>query len=550
MCNKAVTKFTNMYMKVLKIASFSVMILLFAIVFYAFRASRVNPYPDEKFEGTLPSYTEVALPFSHQYNGDRFLPVMASAIIDIDADGVPELFLGGGENQSDALFRFENGNFRNIGESYGLAMKSDATYGAQVVDVDSDGRTDLIVARDSGTYFYLNRGGKFEQHKFDSFVTARERVISFGLTDLNRDGKVDLFAAVYLARAEMKGQTIFNEEGYGGTSRLLLNTGDLKFQDITAASGLLKTHNTFSGIFVDVDGDFEQDLVVAQDTGHVVTWKNLGSLKFKEMPNPMSRDFGYPMGIAAGDFDNDGQVDFYFSNVGTTLPDFLGRGDLRPDQPYRRSLLLMKNLGNFQFEDVSDATRTANYEFSWGVLMRDLNLDGLQDILIAENYVDFPLHKLFKLPGRILMQNQVGKFASVEKRLGLENREAEITPLVADFNRDGIPDIIRVNLGSTSRAFLSASNGNFDSLAVKLPDSAKILGTKVILNFLSGKKITNFIVAGEGLGSDQSREILFGRFVNDKPTSLDIVLPSGRTKTFLIREGESQYSYSEAALGL
>ncbi len=537
-------------MRFLKIAIFSVSILLFAVLFYAFRASRVNPYPDDRFDGPLPAYTEAVLPFSHQYNGDRFLPMMASAVIDVDADGIPELFIGGGENQADALFRFENGRFRDISGALGLTAKADATYGAQVVDVDNDGRTDLVVARDSGTYFYLNRGGKFELRKFDSFISARERVLSFGLADLNQDGKVDLYAAVYLARAEMKGQTIFNEEGYGGTSRLLLNIGNLEFQDITEAAGLLRTHNTFTGIFADVDGDFQQDLIVAQDTGHVMTWKNLGGLKFREMPNPMSLAFGYPMGIAAGDFDNDGEIDFYFSNVGTTVPDFLGRGDLRPGQPYRRSLLLMKNLGNFRFEDVSDVTRTANYEFSWGVLMRDLNLDGLQDILIAENYIDFPLHRLFKLPGRILLQTPAGKFASVEKRMAMENRAAEITPLVADFNRDGVPDIVRVNLGSKSRAFISTDNKDFRSIAVKLPDTVAVLGTKVILHFSSGRRITNFVIAGEGLGSDQSREILFGLFANDLAKSLEIILPSGQKKIFAVGAGQSRYTFSSSNLGL
>lgn len=537
-------------MKFVKITAVSLLLLILTLLLYAYRASRVNPYADEVFTGNLPSFKETDLEFVHRYNSDKFLPVMASAIIDVDADGIPELFLGGGENQADALFRYEAGAFKNIGASYGLAPKPDATYGSQVVDVDNDGRTDLVVARDSGTYFYLNRSGKFIIQKFDAFVSTRERVLSFGLTDLNRDGQVDLFAAVYLARAEMKGQTIFNEAGYGGTSRLLLNTGDFRFMDITESAGMLQTHNTFSGIFADVDGDNLPDLVVAQDTGHVVTWRNLGGLKFREMPNPLSEAYGYPMGIAAGDFDNDGRIDFYFSNVGTTLPDFMGRGDLRPEQPYRKSLLLMKNLGNFRLEDASEQIKTANYEFSWGVVMRDLNLDGLQDILIAENYVDFPLHWLFKLPGRVLLQNTTGRFAATENQIGLVNRAAEITPLIADFNRDGIPDVIRVNLAGKSRAFISTGKPVENSVSVKLPETADMLGTHGILTFRSGRQIHNYVISGEGLGSDQSHEMFFGAFANDAPVSLEILLPSGKRRRIALQSDRKFYSITKAELGI
>ncbi len=68
------------------------------------------------------------------------------------------------------------------------------------------------------------------------------------------------------------------------------------------------------------DGDL--DLVIAQDTGQVRTWKNTGQ-RFELVDNPNSNFYSYPMGIAVADYDNNGLVDFFFSNVGTTPPHFV-----------------------------------------------------------------------------------------------------------------------------------------------------------------------------------------------------------------------------------
>ena len=88
------------------------------------------------------------------------------------------------------------------------------------------------------------------------------------------------------------------------------------------SSGLFYDHNTFMGIFIDIDNDSLEDLVVAHDTGHVKTWKNLGNNKFKDMPNPNSNQYSYPMGIAVTDLGNDGDSDFF-------ILDTRGESDVR-----------------------------------------------------------------------------------------------------------------------------------------------------------------------------------------------------------------------------
>src|SRR5207248_1621804 len=138
--------------------------------------------------------------------------------------------------------------------------------------------------------------------------------------------------------------------------------------------------------------------------------------------------------------------DLVFSNVGSTPPVFLARGDLKPEQVFSSKTFLFRNEGDFKFTEVGPAAKVADYEFGWGLVFRDFNLDGLQDIALAQSYIGFPPHKLFRLPCRLLIQRPDHTFAAAEKAAGVENRYYAISPLVADLNQDGYPDLIYANL--------------------------------------------------------------------------------------------------------
>jgi len=126
------------------------------------------------------------------------------------------------------------------------------------------------------------------------------------------------------------------------------------------------------------------------------TGEAVGEVKFTNVENPNSNQYGYPMGNAIGDYDNDGLVDLAFSNVGNMGPlmNRIVRGDLTPDQVYNPDIIVFKNEGDFTFTDTAKETNLADYEFSWGMLFEDFNADGLQDLIISENYVQLPYNHL------------------------------------------------------------------------------------------------------------------------------------------------------------
>lgn len=459
----------------------------------------------------IPTFDTVDIPYDQSHDNNTTLPFAASGVIDIDGDGVEELFLGGSRSQPDGLFRFKDGNFVEVSDSGISKENGEASHGSTVLDVDKDGDDDLLVARSDGIWLHLNAGGTFSNQKLDVTMPENTTALGVGVADINRDGHFDMYVGGYIRKDRVEGQNIFNRSGYGGTSQMFLNNGDNTFKNITKESGLEYTHNTFFGIFIDVDEDSFEDLVVVHDTGQVRTWKNNGDLTFTNMPNPNSNFNSYPMGIAVGDYDNDGLVDFFFSNVGTTPPNFMIRGDTTDDQTTYWKWLLFKNEGNFTFSDQAEKAKLADYEFSWGAVFEDMNLDGREDLIVSENYIGLPFHnfEFLRSPGRLMIQNKNGEFAARGAEAGVVNKRYSIAPVTADFNGDGRPDVVHVNIAGRSQAFLSKPGGG-TSLKVKLHNQIESIGAKITVTTAGGKTYSKWFIRGEGLSSDSSPILIFG----------------------------------------
>ena len=548
-------------MKKVLLVLLGIIVLAIAAALYYFSSDATNPYSDVawgRFSGDcettqlpvedygkdfpscdysvseteIPTFTDFPFPFSNVFDNTKSLPLMASALIDVDNDGVDEVFMGGGVTQEDALFKYTESGFVDISDEVNLPKKegTSTTLGAVSFDLDKDGNNDLLLTGDYGIYWYKNTGGQFVKQKIEAPLNEKSVAATLTIADYDKDGHPDLFLAAYIKLEKMEGQTIFADKEYGASSLLLKNNGDHTFTDVTAETGLTYIHNTFQGVFVDMNNDSWLDLVVAYDTGEARTYKNNGNGTFSIAPNPLTGRYAYPMGIAVGDYNNDGFVDFFFSNTGTSVPEFLARGDLAKEDDFTSKWILFRNDGDFKFTDVATETNVADFEFSWGALFQDFNLDGQQDLVVAENYVDFPPHKLFKLPCRFLLQRPDGTFSAVEEQAGTINKNYAITPITSDFNQDGYPDLIYTNLNGPVKAFINKGGANH-YLGVRFPETSEYVGTAVLATTDTGQRICEVYVIGEGLGSDQTNTLTLGLGATTSVKSLEIMYPSGERKT-------------------
>lgn len=481
-------------------------------------------------EAEIPVFSTIDFPFENEFDNTKSLPLMASALIDLDNDGVDEVFVGGGINQQDAIFRYTASGFVNISAELKLPNKPEGTttLGASSFDLDKDGNTDLLLSGDYGLLWYRNTDNGFESQAIAVVLDEKSTAATTTIADYNQDGHADIFLSAYIPLDKMEGQTIFKDDSYGASSVLLQNNGDNTFSDVTQESGLAYIHNTFQGIFVDIDNDGLLDLVVAYDTGEARTYKNTDGNHFKLMPNPLTGKYAYPMGIAVGDYNNDGWIDFFFSNTGSSVPTFLARGDLTETDEFNGKWILFRNDGDFQFTDVAAETKVADFEFSWGAIFQDFNLDGLQDLVVAENYVDFPPHKLFKLPCRFLIQRTDGTFAAVEDQAGVINKHYGITPLTSDFNQDGYPDLIYPNLDGPVQAHIN-QGGDHHYIAFRFPETSEYAGAAVRVETESGS-LSDVYVIGEGLSSDQTSTLTFGLGDQTAVSSVTLRMPNGEEK--------------------
>jgi hypothetical protein len=439
------------------------------------------------------------------------LPFMAGVVIDVDSDGYDELVLSGGRNQDDRLFGHSAIMDRFVDRSHQHKLtkaKGDATMGGASVDLDRDGYPELLLVRESGLWIFPNDRGALGEPwlAFAPDEQDRTTLLSVAAADVGKDGVTDLYLSGYIRNSDVEGQTIFSRP-YGGYSYLLAGHQDGSFSDVTEDWGLRRQHNTFTALFADFDSDGDSDLIVAEDTGRIETWLNDGAPPYRDIPNPS--EFSYPMGLAAGDFNGDGNLDFYASNTGPTLPEAMLRGDLPPAAIFNPDYMLLAGDGAGTFADIATDMRAARMGFGWGVAAADFNLDGWEDIAIAQNYakLDQPL-MVPRYTGKILQNDHGNRFRPVEKRAGASNRYFAIAPLIGDFDGDNRPDLVWANLNGPARAFMNRTEGKH-VIAIRLDDSVGGYGAIIRVD-LGDRILVRRLVPSQGLCSDQSAKLIIG----------------------------------------
>jgi Flp pilus assembly protein TadD/peroxiredoxin len=251
---------------------------------------------------------------------------------------------------------------------------------------------------------------------------------------------------------------IYVAQPYGFPNRLYRNRGDGTFEDVTQSSGLGLLEDTQHSLFVDVDNDGDEDLVVVISSGPVL-FRNDGYGRFTR--DPAAFHFheglsGAPMSMAVADYDRDGFLDVYLS----VYSYYYGAGEAKAGTPtpYYDAVngppnVLFRNRGDGTFEDVTHEAGldAGNDRYSFSAAWGDYDGDGWPDLVVTNDFGRKNLyHNLGRKDGKVT-------FEDVSARAGIEDYAAGMSVFWFDFDGDGRPDIYGGQMWSDSGLRVTAS---------------------------------------------------------------------------------------------
>lgn len=401
---------------------------------------------------TIPTFTEEAIDYAHTYTNTATWPMVGGTIFDLEGDGTPEAFISGAAGQPDLILAYRGDAFVDITDELGISSLASVTHDAHATDIDADGDDDLLVIRDDGLFLYTNTHGRLRERVIPITLDDHATPLTITSGDIDGDDLPELYISTFIHKTLFKPAT-FNDPDHLTHNIFLSNEGNGSFRDITDESGLTFNQNTFLARIIDLNDDGLRDVIVVPNTDRARIYQNNGDRTFTEAA-PLT-DYGFWMGIATGDIDNDGDVDIFLSNAGGSLPRFLLTGDATDDQPIDTDWRLLRNDGDLSFTDITVASGVGYHEFAWGSLFSDFNNDGHLDLYVAENYIKWPLHRWLGNPGRLLINDGTGVFTATEGRSGVTTRDYGQTPLVADFDTNGYDDLIVINQNGPVTIFMN-----------------------------------------------------------------------------------------------
>jgi len=332
-------------------------------------------------------------------------------IIDYDNDGWPDIYLVNGATFDSldgketpphaALFHNNHdGTFTDVSAKAGV-QNDRWGYGCSVADYNNDGWPDLYVGNYGENRLYRNNhDGTFTDVAKEAHVTGSGNWSpGSAWGDYDGDGNLDLYVTGYVhfdrnnlpiagskavnyAQCQYRGATVnCGPRGLQGEpDHLFHNNGNGTFTDVTVKAGVedKDKYYGFTAIFIDVNNDGKPDLVVGNDSEPNFLYINKGDGTFDDQSyvsglalNKDGREIA-SMGIAPGDYENNGLIDFFFTDFG---------------DDYK---VLYHNDGDASFTDVSYKAGVAQPTIpfvGWGDAFIDYDNDGWLDLFEVNGHV-------------------------------------------------------------------------------------------------------------------------------------------------------------------
>ena len=504
-----------------------------------------KPYLDPKLDNIMPWMCSVGA---------------AAAAADYDDDGDIDLYVTDSRKGHPNVLYRNNGNltFTDVAQEAGVAWVNeekgtsmDAVFG----DYDNDGDLDLYLVKwGCNRLFRNNDDGTFTEVTESAGVGDCGNGNAAVFLDYDKDGFLDITVGNYFRYVDLWNlentrvmHRDFETARDAGPNVLYKNNGDGTFTNVAPAIGVADSGWTLDIGCADYDNDGDQDICDANDFGQDRVYRNNGDGTFTNVTDEaIGWDTHKGMNVDFGDYNNDGWLDIYISNIWTE--EYVQEGN----QLYR-------NNGDGTFIDVAFETETYDGGWSWGAKFFDYDNDGDLDIMNANGFVsageenywadlamsvttpdfdpteagDWPTigertfsgyeaSRLFRNEG-----NEV--FTEVAAEQGVNHNGDGRGLVVADFDNDGDLDIYLTNQDQEAVLYRNDIGGRNNWLELDLVGTIgnrNAVGTRVKVVSGSTSQIRE-VDGGNGHASQSSFRLHFGLGQRDNIDLMEITWPSG-----------------------
>lgn len=348
------------------------------------------------------------------------------SIADVDGDRNYDIYFVTQAGGNELWKNRGGGKFENITERAGVGVKERISVAAAFADIDNDGDADLYVTTVRGGNVLFENDGKgvFRDISAESGLGYTGHSSAAVFFDYDRDGRLDLFLVNVGIYTTDEIRTVVDDSFTGPdrtpyayfrstpdafsrhldaslseTSILYRNQGGNRFVDVTDQAGLKDLSWSGDASPLDANNDGWPDLYLANMQGHDQYYENVEGRRFVKKSRQLfpATPWG-TMGIKSFDFDNDGHLDLYLTDMHTDMWKHLDPFSEKekipfPEETAEKQMLatdgnhvwgnaFFRNQGDGTFKEVSDRINAENY-WPWGLSVGDLNADGFEDAFIT-----------------------------------------------------------------------------------------------------------------------------------------------------------------------